>query len=137
MHQNIRELSVFFLSDIFSTVWCYFSDYRSYYMRYNCQEEMVFTLLSYTIKLYIPSVVNNIFVWLSIYFKIIWMKILYNDSIIKKVVCAVFLCLYLWFCYSFLIYIINVKLVLICSLCCEMIINVFVLINVLSDNSKY
>ena len=44
---------------------------------------------------------NNIFTWLFIYFNIIWIKIFYTDNIIEKVVCAVFLYLYLWLYYSF------------------------------------
>ena len=39
MHQNIPELLVFFVW-YFSALRCYFSDYRSYYMFCNCQEEM-------------------------------------------------------------------------------------------------
>ena len=40
MHPNIPELLVFFV--YFSTLRCFFSDYRSYYKFCHCQEEMVF-----------------------------------------------------------------------------------------------
>ena len=39
MHRNIPEVLVFFVW-YFPTLRCCFSDFRSYYMCYNCQEEM-------------------------------------------------------------------------------------------------
>ena len=54
----------------------------------------------------ITNVVNkNIFVFLFIYFNIIWIIFFYIENIIEKVVG-----LYLWLCYLFLLYIINMKL---------------------------
>ena len=54
----------------------------------------------------ITNVVNkNIFVLLFIYFNIIWIIFFYIENIIEKVVS-----LYLWLCYLFLLYIINMKL---------------------------
>ena len=44
MHRNIPELLVFFVW-YFPTVRCYFSDYRSYYIYYYCQEEMVLVII--------------------------------------------------------------------------------------------
>ena len=79
---------------------------------------------------------NNIFVWLFIYFNVIRIKTLYIDNIIPKSGMYAFLCLCLWLYFSFLIFIVNIKLVLIHYLCHEMVMNFFVLLHILLDNSK-
>ena len=63
----------------------------------------------------------------------------YVDKVIQKVVRVAFMpiSLILLIIDIWLIYIINIKLVLIRYLCCEMVINVFVLLDILSDNRKY
>ena len=80
---------------------------------------------------------KNIFVLLFVYFNIIWIKIFDIDDIIEKVVCVVLYAFMFDFITLFLIYTVNIKLVLIHYLCREMLVNVFVLLNILSDNSKY
>ena len=72
-----------------------------------------------------------------IYFNIIWIKIFDIDNIIEKVVCVVLYAFMFDFITLFLIYTVNIKLVLIHYLSREMLVNVFVLLNILSDNSKY
>ena len=61
---------------------------------------------------------------------------LYGQYHQKNITCS-FLCPYLWFHYSFLIYIINTKLLLVLYFCREIVVYVFGLLDILSDNSKH
>ena len=61
MHQNIPELLVFFVW-YFPTSRCYFSDYRSNYMFWNCQEEMVFGFMSRLIISWLYQAQVNVFI---------------------------------------------------------------------------
>ena len=97
--------------------------------------QRIYTINFYMFRIfdsYVSNVVNmNIFVWLFICFNIIRINIFYNDNIIKKIVCAVFLYLYLCLYYSFLIHIINTRFLLIRYLWRELVIKVFVLVDIL------
>ena len=64
-------------------------------------------------------------------------KNFYIDNIIEKVVCVVFYIYKIDFITHFYNAFIKIKLLLIHYLCREMKINVFVLLDILSNNSKY
>ena len=80
---------------------------------------------------HISNIVNkNISVWLFIHFNIIFIKTFYVDDIIEKVVCAVF---YIYI-YDFITHFLFIFSVF--YLWNTMVINVFVLLDILSNNSK-
>ena len=68
---------------------------------------------------------------LFIYFNIIGIQIFCIDNAIKKAICLVFYAYIFNFIIYLMIYIINIYL------CHEMVINVFFLLYIFSDNSKY
>ena len=69
-----------------------------------------------------------------IYFSFIWVKSFYIDNIIRKVICSFFKFITLTL---LLIFYLNYSYILPLILCRKMVINVFVLLNILSDNSIY
>ena len=70
-------------------------------------------------------------------FNFIWIKNFYIDNIIEKVVYSVFYVYIFDFITDSYNKFINIILLLIRYLCCEMEINVFALLDILSNNSKY